>query len=59
MLETVRALPLFVSGYCYLLLEEQFVEKMGERRMMACVGVGQVVESARTHGQGIVNTVVN
>ncbi len=50
---------MFVSGYCYLLLEEQFVEKMGERRMMACVGVGQVVESARTHGQGIVNTVVN
>ncbi|VDD91054.1 unnamed protein product [Enterobius vermicularis] len=59
MLLITRNLHLFVSNYNYNLNGQFFIEKDSRNKHLNILSVEHVANSVRTHGTGIMNTVIN
>ena len=55
----IRNIPGFISSYKYNLLSQRFLEVTTDTKMITTVGIEQISDSIRTHGKGIVATIVN
>jgi WASH complex subunit 7 len=58
-LQLLRELSKFVSKYNYNLHTQVFVETTVETKQIKTIGVGQMLASIKTHGIGVMGTVIN
>jgi WASH complex subunit 7 len=61
-LEVMRSMDVFAACYAYSLNTQTFIERPAAAREMKhlnTLAIGQVANSVRTHGLGIMNTAVN
>lgn len=58
-LTLVRNIHKYCSMYHYNLHTQVFVERAGETKQIKTVGIGQMVQSLRTHGFGFLNSAIN
>jgi len=59
MLQLLRELPKFVSKYNYNIHTQVFVETTVETKQIKTIGVNQMLYSIKTHGVGVMGTVIN
>ena len=58
-LQLVRNIHKFCTNYHYNLHTQVFIERTGETKQIKTVGIGQMLNSLRTHGFGFLNSAVN
>jgi WASH complex subunit 7 len=57
-LQIMRMIESFVANYRYNLNNQIFIEKTSESNTLSVINVQHIANSIRTHGTGIMSTVV-